>query len=100
MRWMASAPGTRVPRRPPGPVAAREATHGRGYHRRARHRQARPAGPGADAQGRKVLQRKLRREEVRAFFAALPPCLVGMEACATADAAAICEAVTRPNVRT
>jgi transposase len=88
---------------------------------------------GADAQGRKVLQRRLRREEVLPFFAALPPCLVGMEACATAhhwaralralghavrlippayvkpyvvrqkndaaDAAAICEAATRPNVR-
>lgn len=89
---------------------------------------------GADARGRKVLQRKLRREEVLPFFAALPSCLVGMEACATAhhwarelralghdvrlippayvkpyvprqkndaaDAAAICEAVTRPSVRT
>jgi transposase len=88
----------------------------------------------ADAQGRKVLRRKLRREEVRAFFAGLTPCLVGMEACATAhhwarelralghdvrlippayvrpyvvrrkndaaDAAAICEAVARPSVRT
>ena len=39
---------------------------------------------GADALGRKVLQRKLRREEVAPFFAGLPPCLVGMEACATA----------------
>jgi transposase len=89
---------------------------------------------GADAAGRGVLRRKLRREEVHAFFAALPSCLVGMEACATAhywarelralghevrlippayvkpyvvrqkndaaDAAAICEAVTRPAVRT
>jgi transposase len=77
---------------------------------------------------------KLRRGEGEAFFAALPPCLVGMEACATAhdwarriarlghdvrllppayvrpyvkrgksDAAAaeaICEAVTRPGMRT
>ena len=39
---------------------------------------------GADAAGRGVLQRKLRREEVHAFFAALPSCRVGMEACATA----------------
>src|SRR5688572_5859182 len=89
---------------------------------------------GADATGRAVLQRKLRREEVPAFFAELPACLVGMEACTTAhhwarelralghevrlippaygkpyvvrqkndaaDAAAICEAATRPAVRT
>lgn len=89
---------------------------------------------GTDASGRGVLQRKLRREEVLPFFAELPRCLVGMEACATshywgrelkalghevrlippsyvkpyvvrqkndaADAAAICEAVTRPTVRT
>lgn len=81
-----------------------------------------------------VVQRKLRREEVLPFFAKLPPCPVGMEACGTshhwareigklghdarlvppnyvkpyiarqkndaADAAAICEAVTRPAVRT
>ena len=89
---------------------------------------------GADASGRMVLHRKLKREEMQAFFAKLPRCLVGMEACATshywarelqvvghdvrlipplyikpyvvrqkndaADAAAICEAVTRPSVRT
>ena len=88
---------------------------------------------GADAAGNKVLTKKLRREEVHAFFASLPPCLVGMEGCATShywareiaalghdarlippayvkayvvrqkndfvDAAAICEAVTRPSVR-
>jgi transposase len=78
-----------------------------------------------------VLQRKLRRDELQAFFATLPPCLIGMEACTTVhywgrelrelgddvrlippsyvkpyvvrqkkDAAAICEAATRPNVRT
>lgn len=89
---------------------------------------------GADATGRPVLQKKLRREEVLSFFAKVPPCVVGMEACASshhwarelralghdarmipasyvkpyvarqkndaADAAAICEAVTRPAVRT
>jgi transposase len=88
---------------------------------------------GADVKGRPVLQKKLRREDVLSFFARLPPCLVGMEACASshywareirdlghdvrmippsyvkpyvarqkndaADAAAICEAATRPTVR-
>src|SRR3954451_5651570 len=39
---------------------------------------------GIDAQGRVMIRRKLRRGEVVAFFAALPPCVVGMEACATA----------------
>src|SRR3712207_1035341 len=39
---------------------------------------------GVDAEGRPVLRKRLRRSEVAAFFAALPPCLVGMEACATA----------------
>ena len=39
---------------------------------------------GIDAQGRVLARRQLRRAEVLAFFAKLPPCLVGMEACATA----------------
>ena len=39
---------------------------------------------GVDAQGQKVLSRKLRRGQVEAFFAKLEPCLVGIEACATA----------------
>jgi transposase len=39
---------------------------------------------GVDAQGQAVLRRKLRRAEILAFFKSLPPCLVGMEACATA----------------
>ena len=39
---------------------------------------------GVNAEGRPVLRKRLRRSEVAAFFAALPPCLVGMEACATA----------------
>jgi transposase len=88
---------------------------------------------GVDAAGKIILQRQLRRSQVIAFFKTLPPCLVGMEACATghhwareltklghtvrlmpasyvkayvrrqkndaADAAAICEAVTRPSMR-
>ena len=36
---------------------------------------------GADAAGHRVLRRRLRRGEVAAFFARLPPCLVGIEAC-------------------
>ena len=39
---------------------------------------------GVDARGAVALQRKLRRSEVERYFAALPPCLIGMEACATA----------------
>jgi transposase len=88
---------------------------------------------GVDAAGKVIHQRQLRRGQVIAFFKRLPPCLVGMEACATghhwareltrlghtvrlmpasyvkayvrrqkndaADAAAICEAVTRPSMR-
>jgi transposase len=88
---------------------------------------------GIAADGSIVLKKRLRRGQVHAFFAGLEPCLVGMEACATAhfwarelralghdvrlmpaqyvkaylrrgkndaaDAAAICEAVTRPSMR-
>jgi transposase len=85
---------------------------------------------GVDAAGRIVIRRAIRRSQVLPFFAKLPSCLVGLEACGTshhwarellavghdvrlmppayvkpyvkrgktdaADAAAICEAVTRP----
>ncbi|HET8746200.1 MAG TPA: IS110 family transposase [Ramlibacter sp.] len=36
---------------------------------------------GVDETGRKVLGKKLKRNQVLAFFATLPACLVGMEAC-------------------
>ncbi len=39
---------------------------------------------GVDAAGTPVLRKKLRRAEVIGFFAGLSPCLVGLEACATA----------------
>lgn len=88
---------------------------------------------GVDAAGRVVITKAFRRSQVMAYFAKLPACLVGMEACSTAhhwareltklghtvrlmppayvkpyvrrgkndaaDAAAICEAVTRPSMR-
>jgi transposase len=86
-----------------------------------------------DERGKAVLRKQLRRDQVAAYFVNLPPCLVGMEACASAhhwgrvlqsqghtvrlmapqfvkpyvktnkndvaDAEAICEAVSRPNMR-
>ena len=88
---------------------------------------------GVDASGRVIVAKALRRKDVLAFFAQLPECLVGMEACGSAhhwareliklghdarmmppayvkpyvrrqkndaaDAAGICEAVTRPSMR-
>jgi transposase len=71
---------------------------------------------GVDASGAVVLRRQLRRAAVEKFFAQLPPCLVGMEACGSAhhwarvigryghqndgrDAEGICEAVSRPTMR-
>ena len=88
---------------------------------------------GVDAQGKTVLKKQIKRDEMTVFFANLSPCLIGMEACGSAhywarklqaqghtvklmapqfvkpyvktnkhdaaDAEAICEAVTRPNMR-
>lgn len=39
---------------------------------------------GASSDGRVVCRKKLSRGQLRAFFAQLPPCVVAMEACATA----------------
>src|SRR5437773_5513728 len=39
---------------------------------------------GIDAAEKVVVRKQLRRSQVPAFFKTLPPCLVGMEACATA----------------
>ena len=88
---------------------------------------------GADASGRAVLQKRLRRAQIPDFFANLPKCVVGIEATQGAhywsrvigsfghevrliapqfvkpylkgqkndarDAAAICEAISRPEMR-
>ena len=63
---------------------------------------------GIDAEGNVILRRQLKRRYVLTFFQKLPPCLVGIEACAsshhwsrelqalghcTPDAAGLCEAV-------
>jgi transposase len=39
---------------------------------------------GIDAAEKVVVRKQLRRGQVLKFFASLPPCLIGMEACATA----------------
>src|SRR6187399_1211765 len=39
---------------------------------------------GVDAEGSTILRKPLRRAQVLAFFSRLPPCLIGLEACATA----------------
>jgi|TARA_B100002003_G_scaffold205199_1_gene198501 transposase len=39
---------------------------------------------GVDADGDVVIRRQLRRSQMLSFFQALRPCLVGMEACASA----------------
>src|ERR1700760_2717249 len=38
---------------------------------------------GVDAAGQVVIRRQLRRQQVVAFFQKLPPCLIGIEACAS-----------------
>ena len=53
---------------------------------------------GVDEKGKVVLRRQLKRRYVLAFFHKLPPCLVGIEACASShygsvDAAGLCEAL-------
>jgi transposase len=39
---------------------------------------------GADARGKAVLKKALKRGQMAAFFANTPPCLIGMEACGSA----------------
>src|SRR5438309_10922924 len=47
---------------------------------------------GVDSAERPVLRRKLRRSEVLAFFAKLPPTVIGMEACGTLLGAGVAQA--------
>jgi transposase len=38
---------------------------------------------GVDVQGKVIIRRQLKRRYVLAFFQKLPPCLIGIEACAS-----------------
>jgi transposase len=39
---------------------------------------------GVDEHGKTVLKKQLKRDQMAAFFANLPPCLIGVEACGSA----------------
>ena len=39
---------------------------------------------GVNERGKAVLRKQLRRDQFASFFANLPPCLIGIEACASA----------------
>ena len=39
---------------------------------------------GVDAQGKTILRKQFKREQMAVFFANLTPCLIGMEACGSA----------------
>ena len=39
---------------------------------------------GMDERGKPILRKQLKRDQVAVFFANLPPCLIGMEACSSA----------------
>jgi hypothetical protein len=53
---------------------------------------------GIDAGGKVVVRRQLRRSKVLKFFSVLSPCLVGIEACASAHHSAGVEKPTRIRV--
>ena len=48
---------------------------------------------GIDAAEKVVVRKQLRRSQVLAFFKALPPCLVGLEAFGPASAYAVQQAI-------
>jgi hypothetical protein len=60
------------------------AIHGRGYYDGLDLAKHVFQVHGVDAEGATVLRKQLRRAQVLGFFSRLPPCLVGLEACATA----------------
>jgi transposase len=61
------------------------ANHADGYDNRSRHREVGFSGAWHrhGREGNVLIRRQLKRRHVLAFFEKLPPCLVGIEACAT-----------------
>ena len=51
---------------------------------------------GVDAAGQVVVRRQLKRRYVLAFFEKLPPCLIGIEACASSHPLVARAPNTRP----
>ncbi|HDO1372723.1 TPA: transposase, partial [Aeromonas veronii] len=39
---------------------------------------------GVDEHGKRLFNKQLKRSQIASFFADIPPCLIGMEACASA----------------
>ena len=50
---------------------------------------------GIDAAEKVVVRKQLRRSQVLEFFKALPPCLIGMEACAARSGSLLCSRLDR-----
>jgi transposase len=61
----------------------RGATHANCHDNRSRYREVVFQVHGVDAAGQVVIRRQLKRRAVLTFFQKLPPCLVGIEACAS-----------------
>ena len=59
------------------------ANHANGHNHRSRHCEVGVSGARHRRGRQGVIRRKLKRRYVLAFFERLPPCLVGIEACAT-----------------
>ena len=59
------------------------ANHASSHHNWSRHRQVDFSGARRRRGRQGAIRRKLKRRYVLAFFEKLPPCLVGIEACAT-----------------
>jgi len=53
---------------------------------------------GVDQQGKVVLKKRLDRERMLPFFANLPPCLIGLEACLLNSKAALSIRLIVPRV--